>query len=318
MAEDKPSPQDAVRHLGTGGLEPNEGSALMIISEPQAAASFHVVNVGQATAWDGEEGEHWTEHADRYDAAVRRYDSYLIDAARLAEDDRVLDVGCGAGVSTRDAASVARAGRALGIDLSARLVEEARRRSQRVGLTNTEFVQGDAQVHPFESEVFDVAISRFGAMFFVDPVAAFANVARTLHPGGRLVVLSWQELARNEWVLAIRRTLAAGRTLPGPPPGSPGPFGLAEEVAVRRILARAGFSNVELAPVVEPVLLGSDPEDAFAFVRGLGITKGLLEGLDITTRAHALEALSETLAAHATADGVLLDGAGWLITGHRA
>lgn len=301
-----------------GVPDPTEGNALMTISEPQAAASFHVVNVDQATAWDGEEGEHWTEHADRYDAAVRRYDSYLVDAARLAEDDRVLDVGCGAGVSTRDAASVATAGRAVGIDLSARLVGEARRRSQRAGLANTAFVQGDAQVHPFESATFDVAISRFGAMFFADPVAAFANIARALHPGGRLVVLSWQELGRNEWVLAIRRTLAAGRTLPEPPPGSPGPFGLADEVAVRRILARAGFSNVELAPVVEPVLLGSDPEDAFAFVRGLGITKGLLEGLDITTRAHALEALKETLAAHATSDGVLLDGAGWLITGRRA
>lgn len=290
----------------------------MTISGPRTGAPLHVVNLDQATAWDGEEGEHWTVHADRYDAAVRRYDSYPIDAALLVEHDRALDIGCGAGVSTRDAARVATAGRVLGIDLSARLVEEARRRSDAAGITNTSFVQGDAQVYPFESEAFDVAISRFGAMFFADPVAAFANVARALRPGGRLGLLAWQVLVGNEWVLAIRRTLAAGRTLPEPAPGLPGPFGLADEGAVRRILAEAGFENVALTPVVEPVLLGSDPEDAFAFVRGLGITNGLLDGLDNTTRGHALGALREALAAHATAEGVLLDGAGWLITGRRA
>lgn len=289
----------------------------MTISEPEAAESFHVVNVDQATAWDGEEGEHWTEHADRYDTAVRRYDPYLIDGARLAQDDTVLDVGCGAGVSTRDAASVATAGRALGVDLSARLVEEAGRRSRAAGLINTAFVQGDAQVYPFEREAFDVVISRFGAMFFADPVAAFANIGGALRPGGRIALLSWRELARNEWVLALRRSLAAGRPLPEPPSGVPGPFGLADGSAVRRILAAAGFEEVALAAVDEPVLLGADAEDAFAFVRGLGLTNGLLDGLDAATRARALEALRMTLAGRATADGVLLDGAGWLITGRR-
>ena len=287
----------------------------MMVSETRTAESSDVVNVDQASAWDGEEGEHWTRHADRYDAAVRRYDPYLIDGAALAEDDRVLDVGCGAGVSTRDAASVATRGSALGIDLSARLIEEARRRSRAAGLTNTTFVHGDAQVYPFEREAFDVAISRFGAMFFADPVAAFVNVGRTLRPGGRLALLSWRELAANEWVLALRRTLAAG--LPEPPPGAPGPFGLADEGAVRRMLADAGFEDVGFLAVDEPVLLGPDTDDAFAFVSGLGITNGLLDGLDVSTRRGALEALRETLAARATADGVLLEGAGWLITGRR-
>ena len=162
-----------------------------------------------------------------------------------------------------------------------------------------------------------MAIRRFGAMFFADPVAAFVNVGRTLRPGGRLALLSWRELASNEWVLALRRTLAAGRTLPEPPPGAPGPFGLADEGAVRRMLADAGFEDVGFLAVDEPVLLGADTDDAFAFVSGLGITNGLLDGLDVSTRLGALEALRETLAARATADGVLLEGAGWLITGRR-
>lgn len=280
-------------------------------------AEQHIANVEQASVWDGEEGDHWSDHADHYDAAVRRYDRYLIDGACLAEDDRVLDIGCGAGASTREAASIALAGSAVGIDLSARLIDEARRRSVTSAVSNTEFLQGDAQVYPFEAEAFDVAISRFGAMFFGDPVAAFANVGRTLHRGDQLAVLAWRELARNKWVGAIRDTLAAGRTLPEPPPGAPGPFGLADEGAARRILADAGYDNVEFVAVDEPVRLGADADDAFSFVRGLGITDGLLDGLDGPTGERALARLHGILAAEASPEGVLLDGGAWLITARR-
>jgi ubiquinone/menaquinone biosynthesis C-methylase UbiE len=120
-----------------------------MISKQRPAWSFEVANPEQAAAWDGEEGEDWASHADRYDAACRRYDPPLLGTAQISAGDHVLDVGCGAGVSTRDAAQAAAAGHVLGIDLSARLIEEARRRSQAAGLANTAFVQGDAQVYPF-------------------------------------------------------------------------------------------------------------------------------------------------------------------------
>src|ERR687893_824455 len=169
------------------------------------------LNAEMASAWNGEEGEDWAARADRFDAASAAFDAGLLDAAAVGAADRVLDVGCGAGVSTRAAARVAVDGHATGIDVSAPLLAGARRRSAAAGLTNTTFVQGDAQVHPFGSAAFDVALSRFGAMFFGDPVAAFTNLARALHPGGRLAVLSWQPPARNEWLLLLRRALAAGR-----------------------------------------------------------------------------------------------------------
>lgn len=289
----------------------------MAISHHPTTWPFDVVNVDQAAAWDGEEGDHWSEHADRYDAAGRRYDAGLIDAAQITEDSEVLDVGCGSGVSTRDAARVAKSGRVLGVDLSVRLLEEARRRSRAESLTNTTFVQADAQVYRFEEQAFDVAISRFGAMFFGDPVAAFANLGRALRPDGRLALSSWRELAKNEWVFALREALAVGRTLPEPPPGAPGPFGLAEERAVRSILAEAGFDGIGLTEVNEPMYLGSDAEDAFGFVANLGVTKGMLDGLDDRARVQALANLRDTLAAHATPDGVLLAASGWLITARR-
>lgn len=276
-----------------------------------------VVNVEQAAGWDGDEGDRWTEHEERYDAAARRHGRRLLEAARISADDRVLDIGCGCGGSTRDVARIAVSGMALGVDLSARMIARARERSRAEGLTNIRFEQADAQVYPFEEQSFDLAISRFGAMFFGDPVAAFRNVGRALRPGGRLALLSWRELGRNEWLSALRGALAAGRTLPEPPVGAPGPFGLADPGAVRRILADAGFEGVDLEEVNEPVYVGADADDASGFVRTMGVTKGMLGDLDEAATARALEALRTTLAAHETGEGVLLGSSAWLITAHR-
>jgi SAM-dependent methyltransferase len=289
----------------------------MTVPTPPQRLVVDPLNAEQADAWNGEEGEDWAARPDRFDAVSRRYDAPLIAGARIAAADRVLDIGCGAGISTRAAARAAVAGRVTGIDLSALLLAEARRRSAAAGLTNTTFVQGDAQVHPFEPGEYDVALSRFGAMFFGDPVAAFTNIARALRPPGRLALLSWQGLARNEWLLLLRQTLAAGRALPEPPTDAAGPFGLSEPDRVRRILAAAGFDAVDLTDVREPVWLGADGEDAFDFVSRLGITRGLLGGLDDPARQAALEALRDRMAAYATRDGVLLGASAWLITARR-
>jgi SAM-dependent methyltransferase len=287
----------------------------MTTSTPYSAVDD--TNLDQAAAWDGEEGDEWTVHADRYDAACRRYDPHLIDGAHLTGADRVLDVGCGTGISTRDAAKVAVAGTVTGVDLSARMIAEARRRSTAERLTNARFVVGDAQVYPFGHAAFDVVISRFGGMFFGNPVAGFTNLARALRDDGRLALLSWQELASNDWVLVLRDTLAAGRSLPEPPPGTPGPFGLADPDDIQHVLTAAGFDDVELAQVREPMYLGADGDDAFSFVARLGITRGLIAGLDNPTRQAALEALQDLLNTRATTDGVLLGAAGWLVTAHR-
>ena len=275
-----------------------------------------VANVEMAKAW-AEEGERWAEQEERYDATVRRHSRRLLAAARISADDRVLDIGCGCGETTRAAARLAVSGLALGVDLSARMLARARERARVEGLTNVQFEQADAQVYPFEPGAFDLAISRFGVMFFADPVAAFRNIGRALRPGGRLALLSWQELKNNEWLLALREALAMGRTLPEPPVGAPGPFGLADPDTVRRILIEAGFGEIDLDEVHEPVCFGSDAEDAFGFGRTTGPVKGLLDDLDEPTAARALEALRATLAAHETPEGVLFDSRAWLITARR-
>jgi SAM-dependent methyltransferase len=275
-------------------------------------------NVEQARAWNGADGEHWTEYEDHYNATVEHYHLRLMEAAQPSPADLVLDVGCGCGESTRDAARIASSGRVLGVDLSAQMIARARERARAERVTNVEFERADAQAYPFRPGSFDLAISRFGAMFFAHPVVAFVNIGRALRPGGRIVLMTWQELARNEWLQAIRGALAVNRTLQQPPRDAPGAFGLADPAVVRKILTEAGFEDVRLADVNEPVRLGRDTNDAFDFVSGLGVTRGLLEGLDQTDQARALEELRAMLDAHATETGVLLASRAWLITANLA
>jgi ubiquinone/menaquinone biosynthesis C-methylase UbiE len=272
-----------------------------------------VANVEMARAWE-EEGARWAQQADRYDATVRRHTRRLLEAAHISSSERVLDIGCGCGQTTREAARRAPSGTALGVDLSARMLERAGARAAAEGLTNVRFEQADAQVYPFEPEAFDLAISRFGVMFFADPVAAFKNVGRALRPGGRLALLVWQEAGKNAWMSIIKDALALGRTLPEPPAAGPGPFGLADADRVRRILTEAGFKHITLDDVHELMELGHDADDALAFGRTMGPVVGLLKDLDDATAARALDSLRDALVAHETPEGVLLDSRAWLIT----
>ena len=273
-----------------------------------------IANVEMAGAWDGEEGDRWAEHADRYEAIGPAFRDALVDAVGIEARDAVLDVGCGTGRASRDAAHRAFEGRVLGVDLSRRMLERARKAAVAEGLTNVDFEQADAQVHDFDAGTFDVVVSEFGAMFFADPVAAFTNLRRALRPGGRLGMLAWRELAANEWLCAIRAALAAGRQLPEPPPGMPGPFGLADPARTREILTGAGLVDVAIEPVDAPMRLGADADDAFAFVSTTGPVRGLLDDLDAATAENAMNELRGTLAKHASAEGVTFGGAAWVIT----
>ena len=279
---------------------------------------MQIANKEQAEAWDGHEGRHWAEHAERYERSSRCSRPHLINATILRPTDRVLDIGCGAGLTTLEAAHLASEGSALGLDLSSQMLARAAERAAAGGVDNATFVQGDAQVHPFEPGAADVAISHFGAMFFGDPVAAFTNIAGGLRPGGRLALLVWRELDRNEWITTVRGALALGRDLPVPPPDAPTPFSLADPERVRARLTAAGFGNIQLDPVDEPIDLGPDADEAFDFFKSVGIVEGLLQDVDDAGRAQALDNLRAAFKAAETSEGVLLGTSAWLITATRS
>lgn len=270
-------------------------------------------NIERLRAWDGDDGAYWAQRAERFDEGVAGYHGQFLAAAAIEVTANVLDIGCGSGQTTRDAARRATAGSALGVDLSSRMIELARQLADRGQLPNATFQQADAQVHPFPDQFFDVAVSRHGAMFFGDAPAAFANIARAMRPGGRLVLLSWQPLERNEWVSAFRTALAAGRELPAPSPVMPG--SLQDPDQVRQLLTSAGFADVRLRGLREPMYFGRDVDDACQFISGQ--FAGMIDDLDADTKARALDGLRASMADHQTDRGVLYDSAAWLIQARR-
>jgi SAM-dependent methyltransferase len=247
-----------------------------------------------------------------YDAELRLHNERLRAAAQVGLHDHVLDIGCGTGLSTREAARAAVAGSALGVDTSGPMLEVARRVSAEDGLANIVFEQADAQVHRFAPERFDLCISRFGTMFFADPLAAFTNIGGALRPEARLVMLVWQGRDRNEWA-TVRQTLT-GETAA---PGGPNAFSLAEPTVTEGILVQAGFTDVAFSEVHEPVYYGPDGATALDAMLRLLKYEDLLADLDATAAEQARTRLRTILEDHATADGVYFDSRAWIVTARR-
>ena len=249
-----------------------------------------------------------------YDAELRRHNEVLHRACGIRFGEDVLDIGCGAGQTTRQAARAARAGSAFGVDVSAPAIERARELAQAEGLPNVTFECADAQTHGFPRERFDLAISRFGTMFFDDPGAAFTNIRRALRPPARLVMMVWQARERNDWDVAIRQSLGATDGPTALPPLGADPFSLADPPAVRQILQAAGFAGVAFADVREPVYYGPDVAAALGWVRSFASTSDALKRLDAGAAARAVGRLREALAAHLTDEGVWFDSRAWIVT----
>jgi SAM-dependent methyltransferase len=252
---------------------------------------------------------------DFYDAELRAHHEHLRAAYGINPGDAVVDIGCGTGLTTREAARAAAPGRVVGVDVSDRMLARARQLAAAEGLDNVRYELGDAQVHRFDPAGFDVVISRFGTMFFSDPAAAFANIAAALRPEARLVLLVWQRREDNHWAQALDTAL--GDAAQPPPPGAD-PFSLGDADATARILEDAGFTGVRFGQVHEPVLYGHDLDAALAFVRGFQDTRAALASLSAADAARTVARLRETLAAHYSDErGVVLDARSWLITARR-
>lgn len=247
------------------------------------------------------------DRAAFYDAELQRHHQRLFAALEVGPRDRVLDIGCGAGQSSLEAARLAVEGTALGVDVSEDMLEIARQRGVEAGLGNVSFELADAQVHAFPAAHFDLCISRFGTMFFADPVTAFTNIGRAMRSGARLVMLVWQSRERNEWSMAIQEALA----LPGASSAKPRPaFSLSDPAVTTQILTAAGFTAIDFAEVHEPVFYGPTVDAAFEAVVGV-----FLAG---PPSDEVRQRLCAMLAAHLTADGVVFDSHAWLVTAHKA
>jgi SAM-dependent methyltransferase len=273
-----------------------------------------VPNFEQSLAWSGDTGQFWAKNADRFDRRTAAYVPDILAAAAISPTDAVLDVGCGAGATTIQAARCASQGSATGIDISPPLLQVAEQRRITSAILNASFVYADAQTYLFEHGTFDVVISRTGVMFFDDPPAAFRNLAYATKPNGRLALLTWQPVTDNEWFAVIYLAIT-GEVPPSPAPGTPSPFGLSNAQFVHDLLSAAGFADVELTSVRHPMDFGDTPEEAAMFLTDF--MSWALDSMSHADRAGALDRLDQTIRAHCSDGRVLFGSAAWLVTGRK-
>jgi len=284
-------------------------------------------NPEQREYWNGADSHEWVDEADRFDAMLAPWGERVLDAGALAAGERVLDVGCGNGATTLGAAARVGApnrdgdgdgdgdGEATGFDISEPMLEVARSRATARGVANARFTAGDAQTDPLDGP-YDVAISRFGIMFFADPVAAFANIRSALVPGGRAAFLCWRPMFDNEWVMVPTGAALEHVSAPEPPPpDAPGPFRFGAEGSLAAALTAAGFADVTSEALDGPMLLGgpSSFDEAYEFMAGGGMTRRVLGTAPDEAKTRALAAMRDALVPFATDDGIRMNAAVWLV-----
>jgi SAM-dependent methyltransferase len=272
-------------------------------------------NDAQIANWNGVTGERWVQNQAVIDRAFFPFGEAALDRLRPQSGERILEVGCGAGETVLSIARrLAGLGEVVGVDASRPLLGLARERAR--DQRNVSFIEADAASCEFSSP-FDAVFSRFGVMFFSDPVLAFRNLRGALQRRGRIAFVCWQALEDNAWcsipLAAARQSMPDAPPLPEP--GSPGPFAFADPRHVKRVLSAAGFSQIDVASFHAPVVLSREGLDAaIDFTLRVGPVSRLIEEPDDQICQEVRQRLRSALAPAATATTVTLDGAAWLVT----
>ena len=276
--------------------------------------------VGQRKFWD-QRADAWERRADSLDALSDEYGLPVMEALGVVHAEQVLDVGCGPGTTAIELAHrVSPDGDVLGVDISPAMVAAATRRAAAAGVTNARFVAADAQCDALGGP-FDAAYSRFGVMFFSNPVKAFANIVRSLRPAGRLACAVWGPLSDNPWmfvpVLAAAEVLGAELTIPGP--NDPGPFSLGEVERVREVLHEAGLTGVRVERVEGSRLITSgDAGDSVTTLLEVGPLGEAYDAADDRVRRLAIEAVLDAIEPYRQGDGWRLPGAALQVVASRS
>ena len=282
--------------------------------------SAEVFSQEQRARWNGIDGEYWASHQDRLDRTLAPVTGPLLAFAAPRAGSTVMDVGCGCGATTLELArAVGPSGRVVGLDVSAPMLALAAERLR--AFANTTCMLGDAAELPLRDLGADLIVSRFGVMFFGDPVAAFANLRTGLAAGGHLRFACWRPIKENPWLqIPLHAVYEHAPRLPKPEPEEPGPFAFGDPARVTRILTAAGFTAPSFTPldIQIDISAGGTLEDAVIQSSAMGPAKRALADQPDEVRAAALESIRRALTPHASAAGVKLPGAVWLVAADRS
>jgi len=267
----------------------------------------------QIEYWNGMGGERFARSQEAIDRSMAKISEAAIAFAAPQTDERVLDIGCGCGTSTfRLREKVGPNGATAGVDVSKVMLNVARARAA-ASNADIAFVEDDASTHDFQP-VFDLVFSRFGVMFFADPVSAFANIRTALTKTGRLTFVCWRSLPENLW--AYTPLVAARPFLPPmdpPDPHAPGPFAFADGDRVHRILSSAGFNAITVEKLDTTMAMGANIEDAATEAMNIGPVSRAAADLDQPTREKIRAAIVDAFGKYKTPEGVTLPAACWLV-----
>jgi SAM-dependent methyltransferase len=274
-------------------------------------------NTEQVTYWNEVGGPKWVRYQEMLDRQLDAIGRLVMDAARVAEGETVLDVGCGCGTTSLELADrVGKHGSVMGIDISRPMLEWARERAAKGRVTNVTFTHADAQAHMFRPE-FDLLYSRFGVMFFEDPPGAFANLHNAMKPGGRLAFACWQAIHRNPWLGVPLMAAMKHITVELPAtPDAPGPFAFADAERVERILTAGGFRDVRVEGHDVGIALGGGTslEEATKLVMDLGPLARVMADASPQERRVVEDEVREAISGSMTPRGVEMPGAIWIVT----
>lgn len=275
-------------------------------------------NADQIAYWNGRNAEKWVAFQESMDRMLAPLSAHAMNTAEIAIGQRAVDIGCGCGgTSIELAGRVGPSGAVLGVDISGPMLNRARQRVAALSGHTIDFLQADASTHAFDGDA-DQAFSRFGVMFFQDPVAAFRNIAGALKPGGRFTFVCWAEAAANPWRSLPISVADRHVDLPEPAaPGGPGPFSLSDKERPHRLLSEAGFEDIRIERDERGLLIGATIDAAAAHAVQLGPLGNIMRDATPEAQDAVARDMRAALARHMEKDGVRLGAATWIVTARR-
>ena len=275
-----------------------------------------IINQEQKEFWNEKKGEIWVSLESKIDKMLGPLGDQAIKILKPKVGEKILDIGCGTGSTSQTLSKlVGESGIITGIDISKPILNFAQKQKENKKIKNINFIQADAQNHQFSDLNFDAVFSRFGIMFFEDPISAFKNIKKSLSCNGRLTFVCWSKREDNDWINLSSNV--ASQFLELPPkanPKEPGPFAFEDYFYIEEILTKSGWKNIKIKAYKQNIVIGKTLDYAADFLSRMGPMSVPFENANEQTKEKVISALKECYSQYFTAKGVEFHFSSWIVS----